>query len=152
MLCQMTGIEITHIPYKDPYINDLVAGRIDMGFANTVTSLQQVRAGNIRAIAISSIRRAAVAPEVPTVDESGVKGFNVTPWFGLMAPVGTPSEVVAKVHRQSTEVLSDAAIKNQFNERGFEIINSNPEKFAELLKTEIPRLAEVIKSRRIKAD
>jgi tripartite-type tricarboxylate transporter receptor subunit TctC len=152
ILCQMTGIEITHIPYKEPYINDLIAGRIDMGFANTVTSLQQVRAGSIRAIAISSIRRAAVAPDVPTVDESGVKGFNVTPWFGLMAPAGTPSDVVAKIHRQSAEALRDASIKAQFDQRGFDIIASNPGQFAELLKTEIPRLAEVIKSRAIKPD
>ena len=152
ILCQMTGIELTHVPYKEPYTNDLIAGRIDMGFANTVTSLQQARAGSIRAIAISSLQRAPVCPDVPTVAESGVPGFNVTPWFGLLAPVGTPAEVVDSVYRQSAQALQDPAIKAKFDERGFEIIASTPAQFAELLKTEIPRLAEIIKARNIKPE
>lgn len=152
ILCQMTGIEMTHVPYKEPYTNDLIAGRIDMGFANTVTSLQQARAGSVRAIAISSIKRAPVAPDVPTVAESGVPGFNVVPWFGLMAPVGTPADIVDKIYRQSAEALQDPAIKAKFDERGFEIYATTPAQFTELLKTEIPRLAEIIKARNIKPE
>jgi tripartite-type tricarboxylate transporter receptor subunit TctC len=152
ILCQMTGVEMIHVPYKDPYTNDLIAGRIDLGFPNTVTSLQQVRAGSIRALAISSSRRAVLAPEIPTVAESGIAGFNVTPWFGLLAPAGTPPDVVAKLNRQSAEALRDPSLKAQFDERCFEIIAGTPEQFAELLKTEIPRVAEVIRTRGIKPE
>lgn len=151
ILCQMTGIDMVHVPYKEPYINDLIAGRVDMGFANTVTSLQQVRAGSIRAIAVSSAQRIAVAPDVPTVAESGVLGFNVTPWFGYLAPAATPPAVVAKLHAAAIEALADPVLRGKLEERGFEIIANTPQQFEAFLKSDIPRIAEVIRSRGIKA-
>jgi tripartite-type tricarboxylate transporter receptor subunit TctC len=151
ILCQMTGIDMVHVPYKDSYVNDLIAGRVDMGFANTVISLQQARAGSIRALAVSSAHRIAVAPDVPTVAEAGVPGFNVTPWFGLLAPAGTPPAIVAKVHAETAKALSDPALRARLEERGFELTVTTPEEFAALLRSEIPRLAEVIRSRGIKA-
>jgi tripartite-type tricarboxylate transporter receptor subunit TctC len=151
ILCQMTGIDMVHVPYKESYVNDLIAGRVDMGFANTVISLQQARAGSIRALAVSSAHRIAVAPDVPTVAESGAPGFNVTPWFGLLAPAGTPAPIVAKLHAETVKVLRDPAMRTRFDERGFELFVTSPEEFAALLRSEIPRIAEVIRSRGIKA-
>jgi tripartite-type tricarboxylate transporter receptor subunit TctC len=150
ILCQMTGIDMVHVPYKDSYINDLIAGRVDMGFANTVISLQQVRAGAIRALAVSSAQRVAVAPDVPTVAESGVPGFDVTPWFGLLAPAGTPAGVITKVNAETVRALRDAALRARFDERGFEVFATSPEAFGALLRSEIPRIAELIRSRGIK--
>jgi tripartite-type tricarboxylate transporter receptor subunit TctC len=150
IFCQMAGVELVHVPYKEPYTNDLIAGRIDMGFANTVTSLQQARAGTIRAIAVSSAHRVPVAPDVPTVAEQGLAGFNVTPWFGYLAPAGTPVAIVAKVHAEAAKAIADPVLKAKLEERGFEIIANTPQQFADVLKTEIPRLAELIKQRGIK--
>jgi len=151
ILCQMTGIDMVHVPYKDSYVNDLIAGRVDMGFANTVISLQQVRAGAIRALAVSSAQRVAVAPDVPTVAESGVPGFDVTPWFGLLAPAGTPGAVITKVNAETVRALRDPALRARFEERGFELFATSPEEFAALLRSEIPRIAELIRSRGIKS-
>ena len=151
ILCQLTGIEMVHVPYKDLYINDLMAGRVDMGFANTVTSLQQARAGAIRAIAVSSAHRVAVAPDVPTVAESGVPGFNVTPWFGLLAPAGTPLAIVDKIHAAALKALGEPTLRAKLEERGFEIIANTPRAFEAFLKSDIPRIAELIRVRGIKA-
>ena len=150
ILCQLTGIEMVHVPYKDLYINDLMAGRIDMGFANTVTSLQQVRAGTIRAIAVSSAHRVAVAPEVPTVAESGVPGFNVTPWFGFLAPAGTPAPIIEKIYGATSKAIADKAVRAKLEERGFEIIANSPQEFEAVIRSEIPRIAELVRVRGIK--
>lgn len=152
ILCQLTKIEMLHVPYKDLYINDLIAGRVDMGFANTVTSLQQARAGTIRAIAVSSAHRVAVAPDVPTVAESGVPGFNVTPWFGFLAPAGTPAAIVAKIHAAAIKAIGEPALRARLEERGFEIIANTPQQFEAFLKADIPRIAELIRTRGIKAE
>lgn len=150
ILCQLAGIDMLHVPYKDLYINDLMAGRVDMGFANTVTSLQQARAGTIRAIAVSSAHRIAVAPDVPTVAEQGVPGFNVTPWFGFFAPAGTPAAIVAKIHAEAIKAIVDPALRARLEERGFEIIANTPQAFEAFLRTDIPRIAELIRIRGIK--
>ncbi len=150
ILCQLTGIEMVHVPYKDLYINDLMAGRIDMGFANTVTSLQQVRAGTIRAIAVSSAHRVAVAPEVPTVAESGVPGFNVTPWFGFLAPAGTPAPIIEKIYASASKAIADKVLRAKLEDRGFEIIANTPQEFEAVIRSEIPRIAELIRVRGIK--
>ena len=150
ILCQLAGIDMLHVPYKDLYINDLMAGRVDMGFANTVTSLQQARAGTIRAIAVSSAHRIAVAPDVPTVAEQGVPGFNVTPWFGFFAPAGTPAAIVAKIHAEAIKAIGDPALRARLEERGFEIIANTPQAFEAFLRTDIPRIAELIRIRGIK--
>jgi tripartite-type tricarboxylate transporter receptor subunit TctC len=151
ILCQMAGIDMVHVPYKELYTNDLIAGRIDMGFANTVTTLQHVRAGSIRALAVSSAHRIAMAPDVPSVAEQGLPGFNVTPWFGLLAPAGTPATIVNKVHAEAAKAIADPVLRAKLEERGFEIIANTPQQFAALLEAEIPRLAELIKARGIKA-
>ena len=152
ILCQLMGIEMLHVPYKDSYINDLIAGRIDMGFANTVISLQQARAGTIRAIAVSSAHRVTVARDVPTVAESGVPGFNVTPWFGFLAPAGTPATIVEKIHTATIKAVTDKTLRVKLEERGFEIIANTPREFEAVLRSEIPRIADLIRLRGIKSE
>ena len=148
-LAAMTGIDIVHVPYKDSYFADLISGRVDFAFANTIIALPQVRAGSVRALAVSSAKRAAVAPDLPPVGDT-VPGFAVTPWFGLLAPAGTPPAIIAKIHAETARALADAEIKAKFADRGFEIIGGTSEEFRRLIATEVPRIAELVKSRGLK--
>lgn len=148
-LAAMTGIDIVHVPYKDSYFADLISGRVDFAFANTVIALPQVRAASVRALAVSSAKRASVAPDLPPVGDT-VPGFAVTPWFGLLAPAGTPPEIVAKIHAETARALGDAEIKVKFADRGFEIIGGTTEEFRRLIASEVPRIAELLKSRGLK--
>lgn len=148
-LAAMTGIDIVHVPYKDTYMSDLIAGRVDFAFTNTVTALPQVRTGAIRALAVSSANRAAIAPDLPPVGDT-VPGFAVTPWFGLVAPAGTSPAIIAKVHAATVRALADSELRAKFADRGFEIIGGTTEQFRALIGIEIPRIADLVKSRGLK--
>ena len=148
-LAAMTGIHIVHVPYKDSYFSDLINGRVDFAFANTVIALPHVRAGSVRALAVSSAKRAGIAPELPPVGDT-VPGFAVTPWFGLVAPAGTPPAIVAKIQGETARALADADLKAKLADRGFEIIGGTSEEFRTLIVSEVPRIASLIKSRGLK--
>jgi tripartite-type tricarboxylate transporter receptor subunit TctC len=148
-LADMTGIDIVHVPYKDSYFADLISGRVDFAFANTVTALPQVRTGAVRALAVSSAKRVAIVPDLPPVGDT-VPGFAVTPWFGLFAPAGTPPAIIAKVHAETVRALADPELRAKFADRGFEIIGGTTEEFRALIATEIPRIATLLQSRGLK--
>jgi tripartite-type tricarboxylate transporter receptor subunit TctC len=148
-LAAMTGIDIVHVPYKDSYFADLISGRVDFAFANTVIALPQVKSGSVRALAVSSARRAAVVPDLPPVGDT-VAGFAVTPWFGLLAPAGTPPAVVAKIHAESARALADPALRAKLAATGFEIIGGTSEEFRTLIASEVPRISALLKSRGLK--
>ena len=148
-LATMTGIDIVHVPYKDSYFSDLISGRVDFAFANTVIALPQVRAGAVRALAVSSAKRTAIAPDLPPVGDT-VPGFAVTPWFGLVAPAGTPPAIIAKIHAETARALADAELRAKLADRGFEIIGGTTEEFRALIASEVPRIAELLKSRGLK--
>ena len=149
LLAAMTGIDIVHVPYKDSYMSDLMAGRVDFAFPNTVIALPQVRAGTIRALAVTSAKPASVAPGLPPVADT-VTGFAATPWFGLVAPAGTPPAIIAKIYAEISRALADPELRGKLTERGFEIIASPPEEFRALIGTEVPRIAALVKSRGLK--
>ena len=128
---------------------DLIAGRVDFAFPNTVIALPQVRAGTIRALAVTSAKPASVAPGLPPVADT-VPGFAATPWFGLVAPAGTPPAIIAKIYAETSRALADPEVRGQLTERGFEIIASTPEEFRALIGTEVPRIAALVKSRGLK--
>ena len=150
----MTGTRITHVPYKGsaPAVTDLIAGQVQVMFDNTPNVLPQVRGGKLKAIAVSSRTRSTQAPEIPTVDESGVPGYDVGVWFGVLTVAGTPREIVQRLNADMVRILNSAEVKERFGKAGVDVAASTPEHFAQFLKSEVARWAKVVQDAGIKAD
>jgi tripartite-type tricarboxylate transporter receptor subunit TctC len=148
----MARLDIQPIAYRGTTVllPDLLAGRVSMSFGNIVNVLPLVRDGKLRAFAVTSIKRSALAPDLPTMAESGYPGFGAVPWFGLLAPAGTPPDVVKKLHDETVKVLALPEVRKQFAETGLEPIGNTPAEFAAAIKTETPQWAKVIKDAGIK--
>jgi tripartite-type tricarboxylate transporter receptor subunit TctC len=125
---------------------EILAGRVNLCFCNITNVLPLAREGKLRALAVTSRKRSAAAPELPTMDESGFPGFDATAWFGLMAPAGTPSEVVEKLHAETVKALATPDLRAKFDAIGMEVIGNTPAEFAAMIKTEIPYWAKVMKA------
>lgn len=139
-----TGIKLQFVPYRGtaPAMNDLVAGQIDVIIDQTSNSINQVRAGNIRAYAVTDDKRVASAPDIPTTDEAGLPGFHMTLWSGLWAPKGTPKEIVAKLNAAAIEALNDPAVQKQFENLGLQMPPENqltPQALGDWQKAEIAK-------------
>ena len=145
-------LDIAPVPYRGStaLLPDLLAGRITMSFANIVNVLPLAREGKLRALAITSIKRSALAPDLPTMAESGFPGFEAVPWFGLLAPSGTPGDVLEKLHRETVKTLAMPEVRKKFNELGLEPIGNTPDEFAAIIKKETPEWAKVIRDAGIK--
>ena len=150
----MTGTRITHVPYKGsaPAVTDLIAGQVQVMFDNTPNVLPHVKAGKIKALAVSSKSRTSQAPEVPTVDEAGVPGYDVGVWFGVLTVAGTPREIVQRLNTEVVKVLTSAEVKERFGRLGVDVVAGTPEQFSQFLKNEVARWAKVIQDAHIKAD
>jgi tripartite-type tricarboxylate transporter receptor subunit TctC len=150
----MTGTFVTHIPYKGsaPAVTDLIAGQVDVMFDNTPNVLPQVRAGKLKAIAVSTKGRSALAPEVPSVDEAGVPGYDVSVWFGVLTVAGTPREIVQRLNAEMVKILTSPDIKERFGRIGVEVVAGTPEQFSAHLKREVSRWAKVVHDANIRAD
>jgi tripartite-type tricarboxylate transporter receptor subunit TctC len=149
----MAHVDVQPVAYRGStaVVPDLLAGRLTMFFGNVVNVLPLIREGKLRAFAVTSLKRSAVAPDLPTMAESGFPGFEAVPWFGLMAPAGTPADIIDKLHRETAKVLAMPDIRKQFDELGLDPIGNSPTEFAAALKSEIPQWAKVIKEAGIKA-
>lgn len=147
MLKAMAGINIVHVPYKGnaAALTDLVAGQVQMMFSNLLTAGPHVRSGKLRALAISSVKRSPQAPELPTVTEAGVPGYDLTPWYGVFAPANTPRPIVIKLNQEIGRIINGPEMKPRFAAQGVDLITSTPEEFAALIRTEIPKWREVVK-------
>jgi tripartite-type tricarboxylate transporter receptor subunit TctC len=145
-------VDIVPVAYRGTtaLLPDLLAGRVTMSFANIVNVLPLAREGKLRALAITSIKRSALAPDLPTMAESGYPGFEAVPWFGLLAPAGTPKEIVDKIYTETARTLAMPEIRKKFDELGLEPIGNNPVEFAAVIKKETPEWAKVIKDAGIK--
>jgi tripartite-type tricarboxylate transporter receptor subunit TctC len=146
-----TGIKLQFVPYRGtaPAMNDLVAGQIDMIIDQTSNSINQVRAGTIRAYAVTDDKRVASAPDIPTTDEAGLPGFHMTLWSGLWAPKGTPKEIVAKLNAAAIEALNDPAVQKQFENLGLQMPPENqltPQALGDWQKAEIAKWWPMIKA------
>lgn len=143
----MTGISMVHIPYKGSagVLTDVMAGQIAVTIDNMPPYLPQVRAGKIRALAVSTGKRSSAMPDLPTIAEAGVAGYESGAWFGLLAPAGTPKAVVSKLSAETARILKLPDVSKRISELGAEPVGSTPEQFAELIKTEIAKWAKVIK-------
>jgi len=148
------GIDIVHVPYKTvaAAITDLVAGRLQVMFTVGPAGLPQMRAGAIRGLAVSTAKRSAFAPELPTVAESGLPGFDVFGWNGLLAPAGTPAPVIAKLHDQIEKALQDREVRERIASFGFEPVGNTPEEFGKFVKADIARWAAVAKESGARVD
>ena len=148
------GIDIVHVPYKTvaAAITDLVAGRLQVMFTVGPAGLPQMRAGAIRGLAVSTAKRSAFAPELPTVAESGLRGFDVFGWNGLLAPAGTPAPVIAKLHGEIVKALQDREVRERIASFGFEPVGNTPEEFGEFVKADIARWAKVAKESGARVD
>jgi len=149
-----THTDIVHVPYKGsaPAVLNLVGGHVTMMFGNMPDILPHVREGKLRALAVTSAQRSSVAPELPTIAESGFPGFEVTAWLGLLAPAGTPAPIVRKIHAEGVKALALSDVRARFADLGLEPIGNSPEEFAQVIKEEIPKWAKLIKDSGAKPD
>ncbi len=143
----MAHVDIAAVPYRGTtaFMPDLLANRINMSFANIVNAMPLVREGKLRALAVTSIKRSALAPDLPTMAESGFPGFEAVPWFGLLAPAGTPKDVVDKLHDETVKALAMPEMRRKFDELGLEPVGNTPAEFAAIIVKETPEWAKVIK-------
>ena len=154
LLKHMTGITMVHVPYKGgaPSVTALISGEVQVTFATISTALPHVKSGRLRALAVSTARRSPAAPEVPTIAESGVPGYDYASWIGLLAPAKTPTTIVARLNAEAVKALQTSEIKAILAVEGSEPVGNSPGQFAAALKTEVARWAQVVKAAGIKAD
>jgi len=150
----MTGTQVTHVPYKGsaPAVTDLLAGQVQVMFDNTPNVLPHVKAGKLKALGVSSRTRSPFAPEVPTVDEAGVPGYEVGVWFGVLTVAGTPPDIVRRLNTEMVKILTSAEVKQRITNSGVDVVAGSPEQFSAFLKSEVARWAKVIQDAGIKAD
>ena len=150
----MAGVEMTHVPYKGaaPAMNDLIGGQVQLMFDNLASSLGQVRAGKVRALAVTTAKRTPLAPELPTIAEAGLPSFDISTWFGVFAPAGTPREALDRLHAQFTLGLAAPDVREKMQNLGAEPVGSTPQEFAAYIRAEADKYARVIKASGAKAD
>jgi tripartite-type tricarboxylate transporter receptor subunit TctC len=153
LFLQMADLKMTHVPYRgaSPAFTDLIPGRIDCYFGSG-TLLSYARSGQVRVLATTGAKRDAAAPDVPTIAEAGVRGYDVTAWQALFVPAKTPSAIVRKISADTNAALADPAIKDKLAQTGYVAEGSSPEELEQLLKSEIAKWSAVIKSMGIKID
>lgn len=154
LLKSMAGIEMTHVPYKGgaPALADLTAGQIQLMLENIPGTLPLVKAGKLRVLAVSSKTRSLLAPDVPTLDEAGVKGYEIIGWNGIFVPAKTPRPIVDKLHSEIAKVLALTDVKERLAAMGAQGVGNTPEQFADFIKTETAKWTKVVKKAGIKLD
>ena len=142
------GIDIVHVSYKGaaPALQDVIAGHVQMMFATAASVVGHVRDGLVRPLAVTTLKRTAVLPDVPTIDELGLTGFDATTWHGLVAPAGTPREVIDKLYYTTAVALDDPEVRKALGDLGVDIVGSSPKEFAAYIAAEIPKWSAVVKA------
>ena len=150
----MTKTDIVPVAYRGStaILPDLLAGRINMAFLNVVNAAPLVKEGKLRAFAVSSRKRSVAAPELPTMIEKGYPDFEAVPWFGFLAPAGTPQAIVDKIQQDTVAVLAMSDVRKRFEANGLDVVGGTSAEFAKVIKTEIPYWAKIIKEAGIKAE
>jgi len=141
-------VDIVHVPYKGaaPALQDVIAGSDQMMFATAASVVGHIKGGKVRAIAVTTLKRTAVLPDVPTMDEAGLKGFEASTWHGLVAPAGTPPAIIAKLHEVAVKALQDSAVRASLQRLGVDIVGDTPDEFKAYIAKEIPKWAAVVKA------
>jgi tripartite-type tricarboxylate transporter receptor subunit TctC len=150
----MAAVDIVHVPYKGgaPAMLDQIAGRVALGFSNTTVSTPHIKSGRLVALGISGGKRSAIVPDIPTVAEAGVKGFEAITWYGLVAPVGTPALVIDRLNAEANRALKLPEIREKFAGDGIDVGGGTPQEFGTLIRTDIAKWTKVIKNAGIKPE
>lgn len=148
LFLNLTALKMEHVPYKGSgqAIADLVAGYVPLMVTNMITGTQQVRAGRLRAYGVTSTARSDAAPDIPTIAEQGVKGYDAVQWYGLMAPAGTPQDIVTKLHQAVVSAVSDTGVRQRYRDSGAVPVGNSPDEFAAVVKADIAKWAKVVRS------
>jgi tripartite-type tricarboxylate transporter receptor subunit TctC len=148
MFSSMAGVELTHVPYKGSAqaLADLLGGQTQLMFSSVPTSLPHIKSGRLRAIAVTRLKRSTTLPDLPTVDESGLRGFDISLWQAIVAPAGTSRDIVMTLNRQIVSDLNTPALKAQFAAQGLEPVGNTPEQFAAYMRDEAQKWAKVVKA------
>jgi tripartite-type tricarboxylate transporter receptor subunit TctC len=154
LLKLVAKVNITHVPYKGnaPALTDLIGGHVEILISGVPAVIGQIKNGRVRAIAIASLKRFPALPDTPTIDESGLKGFEATTWFGVMAPVKTPREIVSRLNTDLARIVAAADVRERFIGEGVEPVGGSTELFATFVRDEIDKYAKVVKAAAIKAE
>jgi tripartite-type tricarboxylate transporter receptor subunit TctC len=154
LMKSLAGIDIVHVPYKGstPALSALVAGEVSMMFSNVADTQPHIKSGRMRALAVTSVKRTAALPEIPTMAEAGLRDFQVSSWFGLLAPAGTPAAVITRMNAETVKVLLRPDVKAAFAAQGLEVVSGTPAEFANHIKSEIARMTKIAASAGIKAE
>ena len=154
LLKSMAGINIVHVPYKGtgPAITDAVGGHVEVIFSGIAAIMPQVKSGRLRALGLTQAQRSPILPNVPTIAESGLPGYEITSWHGVLAPTGTPQNVVVRVREAVVKALESAEVRERFSSQGAEPVGSTPQAFAKFLQADIVKIAKLIKGAGIKPD
>ncbi len=154
MLKSMAGLQMTHVPYKGggPALADLMGGQLQLMLENIPSTLPFVKSGKLRVLALSGLKRSSLVPDVPTLDESGLKGYEIVGWNGLFLPAGTPNAIVTRLHTETVKALAAADIKERLTGMGAEGVGSTPAQFAAFMKSEIKKWAQVARDAGLRAE
>jgi tripartite-type tricarboxylate transporter receptor subunit TctC len=154
MLKLMTDTQMVHVPYKaiQQAITEVIGGRVHVVFDNLASMLPHVRAGRVRAIGVTGLKRSPAVPELPTISEAGIPGFEITTWSGVVTPAGVPQAIVARLNAEINKALTSLTVKEQLGGIGYELVGGTPEQFAELVKKETVKWADIIKRSGAKID
>jgi len=144
----MTGVKMVHVPYRgaSPAFVDIIAGHIEVYFGAMVSTLPHAKSGKVRALGVTTLKRVAAVPEIPTIDEQGLKGFETGSWFGMSVPTGTPRDIVTKLHAEATKAIAAPDIRNRMTPEGAEFVGDTPEQFTAFLRTEIVKWGKAVKA------
>jgi len=144
---KMTDVDMIHIPYKGsaPAVSDLIGGQVQLMFDNIPSSLPQVRAGKLRALAVTGPKRSPVLPDLPTLSEAGLPGFSITSWFALFAPAGTPSKILLRLNKEAAKAIASQDLRQQWMAQGIEPAGGTADQLAEFRRIEAPKWAKIIR-------
>jgi len=154
LFASMTGVRLVHVPYKGggPSVIALLSGEVSVGFATMPSVIPHVKAGKLRALAVTTAQRSPSFPQLPTISEAGVPGYDAGSWYGLLVPAGTPKEVVARLNAETVKLLKLPEVKERLDSAGFEVLVSTPEEYAAFTRNEIEKWAKVVKASGARAD
>jgi tripartite-type tricarboxylate transporter receptor subunit TctC len=154
MFDSMAGVDMVHVPYKglSPALTDLLSGQVQLMFSSVVAILPHIKAGKLRALAVTGAKRLTALPEVPTIAEAGFPGYEASSWYGILAPAGTPREIVMKLNTEFRKALEQLEVRKNLLAEGAEPVGGTPEQFAEYIRAEKERLGKVIRDAKIRLE
>jgi tripartite-type tricarboxylate transporter receptor subunit TctC len=144
----MSGVKMVHVPYRGatPALIDVVAGHIEVYFGAMVSTLPHAKSGRVRALGVTTLKRVAAVPDIPTISEQGLKGFETGSWFGMSVPTGTPRDIIMKLHAEAVRILAQRDLRDRMTSEGAEFVADTPEQFTAFLRTELEKWGKAVKA------